>query len=176
VVFEVVRGHGKSERRDTQSEPKCGRCGNQHTAKSKCPATGKTCNYCHKHGHFVNMCCKILNREAGEVEQRSSDIEDVESRPFYICEVEAVSCHQCTNALRMNKKTENRNPKFKQHELDVLVEEIGENKAILFGSFSPMITKTLKNETWEAISTKISACSQMERSVKSLKKRCQDLA
>jgi hypothetical protein len=86
------RGHGKSERRDTQSEPKCGRCGNQHTAKSKCPATGKTCNYCHKHGHFVSMCRKRLNREAGEVEQRSSDIEDVESRPFYIREVEAVSC------------------------------------------------------------------------------------
>ena len=36
---------------------KCARCGfEQHTLASKCPALGKTCNYCKKVNHFASVC------------------------------------------------------------------------------------------------------------------------
>jgi len=84
----------------------------------------------------------------------------------------AESAGMCT----MDKKKGDKNPKFQHHELELLVEEIGKNRNVLFGSFTPTITKTLKTQTWEFICAKINACNEVNRSVKSLKKRWQDLA
>ena len=39
----------------------CNNCGQQHAAKS-CPAYGKSCNNCHKLGHFAKLC-RSTNRQ-----------------------------------------------------------------------------------------------------------------
>jgi hypothetical protein len=44
---------GRQYNRSAQSA--CGNCGTQHDPR-RCPAYGKTCNYCHKVGHFAQLC------------------------------------------------------------------------------------------------------------------------
>ena len=43
-----------------QMQGKCNKCGFERHSPDKCPARDKTCNYCHKIGHFMNVC---MNRK-----------------------------------------------------------------------------------------------------------------
>ena len=52
------------ERRSTV----CSRCGMTHKSH-KCPASGKTCNFCKKTGHFIKVCRKRLKSKVDEVER-----------------------------------------------------------------------------------------------------------
>ena len=51
------------QNREYNHAPKynCNNCGQQHAAKS-CPAYGKSCNNCHKLGHFAKLC-RSTNRQ-----------------------------------------------------------------------------------------------------------------
>lgn len=106
---------------NSKPEQKCGRCGGNHSVKGKCPAAGKTCNYCHRVGHFVSMCRKRLNKEASEVQQAPDDTGENESDPFYIREVNAqvnvdavnVSCHDNQDAWTTVLSVGGKNVTFK---------------------------------------------------------------
>ena len=47
-----------------KTNTKCRNCGGNYPHKFKCPAQGKTCNYCHKPNHFVSVCRKKKNQHA----------------------------------------------------------------------------------------------------------------
>ncbi|XP_053383702.1 uncharacterized protein LOC128549937 [Mercenaria mercenaria] len=42
--------------RNKQKQRKCRNCGFEYTHKTKCPAQGKECLYCHKKNHFESVC------------------------------------------------------------------------------------------------------------------------
>ena len=72
VKFEIMQptgGQGSVVLADRKQPPVrfqiCSRCGyQQHTAGSACPAVNKTCNYCHKRGHFSRVCrAAMRNRQ-----------------------------------------------------------------------------------------------------------------
>lgn len=63
--------HSFSQPRNTQPHTdSCGNCGRSHPSQ-RCPAAGKTCNYCKKVGHFINVCRKRKGKasKADEVDQ-----------------------------------------------------------------------------------------------------------
>ena len=61
VEVNAVRGKGQRKSVHKQvsaassTKGKCTRCGRQHE-KNQCPAIGKTCNKCHRTGHFASVC------------------------------------------------------------------------------------------------------------------------
>ena len=52
----------------------CNNCGQQHAAKS-CPAYGKSCNNCHKLGHYAKLC-RSTNRQRQRKPIRSLEYEE----------------------------------------------------------------------------------------------------
>ena len=56
---------------------KCTRCPYQHEP-SKCPARGKTCNYCHKIGHFAESCQRRLWKKEVQDIQAEEDEQYIE--------------------------------------------------------------------------------------------------
>lgn len=64
-----------NKKSDDSSNKKCSRCGKEHGTQQRCPASGKTCNYCHKRGHFVVACRKRLSRKMQAIEVSDTEIE-----------------------------------------------------------------------------------------------------
>ena len=58
----------KSHSRPSKSDPYCFRCGSyEHMANhSKCPAINKTCNKCHKKGHYSRVCFRTQTFQDGD--------------------------------------------------------------------------------------------------------------
>ena len=66
------RGRGRFQNFDSKksssSNHKCSRCNGDHQQSDRCPATGQTCNYCKKKGHFRAACLKLKGKKnASEV-------------------------------------------------------------------------------------------------------------
>lgn len=57
----------------------CGNCGRSHGPKETCPAKGKTCNFCKKTGHFLQVC------RSRKTNQPIHDIQDhtEQDNPYY---------------------------------------------------------------------------------------------
>ena len=64
-----------NKKSDDSSNKKCGRCGKEHGTQQRCPASGKTCNYCHKHGHFIIVCRKRLSKQVQEIKVCDAEVE-----------------------------------------------------------------------------------------------------
>ncbi len=50
------RGRGRGRGQGQPNQPKCAKCGYEHSASGRCPASGKTCRRCNKMGHFASQC------------------------------------------------------------------------------------------------------------------------
>lgn len=86
------RGSSKSQPRHhhANTQKTCDNCSKQHEV-GKCPAKGKTCNYCHKRGHFIVCCKKRASKEARAREVVDDDVcDDVKVEDIYIG---AVDCN-----------------------------------------------------------------------------------
>jgi len=63
-----------------------------------------------------------------------------------------------------------RRPKFTSGEIEVLKEQVGLRKTILFGSFSNSITKLRKNKEWMKVADEINKVGTSGRTLSEIKK------
>lgn len=68
-----------------------------------------------------------------------------------------------------------RKPKFSKEELDILVTEVTQNEARLFGRETIRLSHADRDKIWEGIASKITSVSQVPRSVKDIKHRWDDM-
>ena len=81
---EKVRKQNSDGRADSQSKRQCYFCGGQYPHKNgDCPAKDKTCNACHKTGHFASVCRSKdkphANRKPKSIKQLDKYAEDSDS-------------------------------------------------------------------------------------------------
>ena len=69
-----------------------------------------------------------------------------------------------------------RRPRFTLEELEVLVDEIHRQKATLLGKFTDAQAAQIKSNAWRAIAAKISAVSNVGRTVDEIRRKWQDWA
>ena len=56
---------------------KCKNCGGDFPHRSKCPAIGVECHYCHKKNHFISVCRKrIKNSQLQHLREIVEDVSD----------------------------------------------------------------------------------------------------
>ena len=70
------RKHPKTPKEPKMSKEKrnpmtCRYCGGEYPHANKCPALGKTCNYCKKKNHFKSMCRKLKYKQVKQVSTES---------------------------------------------------------------------------------------------------------
>uniref|UniRef100_A0A8C6XMQ1 Myb-like domain-containing protein n=1 Tax=Naja naja TaxID=35670 RepID=A0A8C6XMQ1_NAJNA len=68
-----------------------------------------------------------------------------------------------------------RKPKFSREELDILVTEVTQNEARLFGRETIRLSHADRDKIWEVIARKITSVSHVPRSVKDIKHRWDDM-
>lgn len=68
-----------------------------------------------------------------------------------------------------------RKPKFSKEELDILVTEVTQNEARLFGRETIRLSHADRDKIWAGIARKITSVSQVPRSVKDIKHRWDDM-
>lgn len=66
-------------------------------------------------------------------------------------------------------------PKFSREELDILVTEVTQNEARLFGRETIRLSHADRDKIWEVIARKITSVSHVSRSVKDIKHRWDDI-
>ena len=70
----------------------------------------------------------------------------------------------------------NRGPKYKDDEVELLVEHVRANKRLLFGNFaSTKVTDGLKKTKWQEITDSLNAISHTERTCKQVRNKWKDL-
>uniref|UniRef100_A0A8D0G3C9 Myb-like domain-containing protein n=2 Tax=Sphenodon punctatus TaxID=8508 RepID=A0A8D0G3C9_SPHPU len=81
-----------------------------------------------------------------------------------------------TSANWMRNMTDRkRKPKFSKEELDILVTEVTQHEAMLFGRETMRLSHADRDKIWEGIARKITSVSQVPRSVKEIKHRWDDM-
>ncbi|XP_075401956.1 PR domain-containing protein 11 isoform X2 [Tenrec ecaudatus] len=68
-----------------------------------------------------------------------------------------------------------RKPKFSKEELDILVTEVTQHEAALFGRETTRLSHADRDKIWEDIARKITSISQVPRSIKDIKHRWDDM-
>jgi hypothetical protein len=71
----------------------CGKDSAHSWSKGRCPAQGSACSYCKKPGHWKVMCRKRL-RSMNALS--SDDVDQMDSEPDYVSEVEILNVHTAT--------------------------------------------------------------------------------
>jgi transposase InsO family protein len=77
------RGKGKAYHKSQNFKPqnkpggKCNRCNGDHPPQSRCPASGQTCSYCRKKGHFRAACFKLKKQNKSTDEVYSEPLAEV---------------------------------------------------------------------------------------------------
>lgn len=87
------------------------------------------------------------------------------SRPMYI--------EHKYNIIKM-EPPKKRRPRFSKEELEVLCEEVGENKLLLFGKFSDNVSLQRKKKCWSTITSRVNAVSVVTRSVDEIRRKWLD--
>ena len=59
-----------------QGHQKCNNCGGDFPHRSKCPATGVECHYCHKRNHFISVCRKRIKNTRRQHLREIADVSD----------------------------------------------------------------------------------------------------
>ena len=59
-----------------QGNQKCNNCGGDFPHRSKCPATGVECHYCHKRNHFISVCRKRIENSRRQHLREIADVSD----------------------------------------------------------------------------------------------------
>jgi len=72
--------------------------------------------------------------------------------------------------------TKKKSANFTKIEVDMLVDEVEENREILFGKLSSTLTAHIKHSVWEKITNKINAVSGVVRTEKSVRKKWADMS
>ena len=72
--------------------------------------------------------------------------------------------------------TTTRKANFSSEEVDILVEEVGKRKEVLFAKFSAVITNQRKKMEWQEIADRMNVVSKQVRDQKDVKKKWQDLS
>jgi len=72
--------------------------------------------------------------------------------------------------------TTTRKANFSSEEVDILVEEVGKRKEVLFAKFSAVVTNQRKKMEWQEIADRMNVVSKQVRDQKDVKKKWQDLS
>ena len=72
--------------------------------------------------------------------------------------------------------TSTRKANFSSEEVDILVEEVGKRKEVLFTKFSAVVTNQRKKMEWQEIADRMNVVSRQVRDQKDVKKKWQDLS